>query len=650
MHDSFFALCNALRQLRDTLPQLEPVEGAPEAAWRARLVRNVLPALDFDMPVLLVALCGGGSTGKSTLFNTLAGKQLSAVGFKAGLTSRVTLAGHPDVLSRPAVAEALLHRLRERPVPWRSASDAVTPGPPLYVQSERIPRNLLLIDTPDFDTDLDGELVHRGEAEPVLRTAEVLIYLFTNTVYNNLSNTQFMADVVGGIGGRPTVLVYRISRAASDAEALAHCRVVANKLFDRKGDGWPEQVIGVYRMHESDAVAEGDAEPQLLPLSEHGRRQSLIQLLSGLDVTRIKRHVFAADLQAIHAGAAAELAAATAHARQAGLYRQALGHLMTQRALDALQAFPANEAVTLATRVLLETSPGYVKVLRGTGRVVSAPLRGAQALGRKIGELAGIVDKPEPPPDLQQTLGQDLLLAANALRNSLMDDALIVSVGRNDALLDQVRAEVRAGGLDPAPLIEPLDKGTYNVHVPAPDVVRQRKDQMLTQDWQGTAGTLQEIARGLVGLPEDIERELKASVHEFRSKMSFLERLRETVFAGLTALPSLLGVTYVLLTTNPAAGAGVWIQLESLFGVNDLWALVSIPATAGLSEQDRKQLEQMITPVFKLWLQRRTAAIVDVLGRTVCQPVLAALDEMPAPDDPRFGELQRALATLQEAT
>jgi hypothetical protein len=553
------------------------------------------------------------------------------------------------VLSSPAVAEGLLHRLGERPLAWRTPDDTVHPGPPLYALAERLPRNLLLIDTPDFDTDLDGQLIHRAQAEPVLRTAEVIVYLFTNTVYNNLSNTQFMADVVGGIGGRPTVLVYRISRAATDAEALAHCRVVAGKLFAKREGDWPAQIMGVYRMHESDAVAEGEAEPRLIPLYPANRQQPLAELLSGLDAARIKRHVFAADLRAIRAGAAADLEAARRRAQQAELYRLALQHAMTQRALDALQAFPANEAVTLATRVLLETSPGYVKVLRGTGRVVSAPLRGAQALARKLGQLTGVLERPTQRADLPSTLSQDLLLAANALRNSLMDDALIVSVGRNDALLERVRETLRAGRADPAPLIEALDKGAYNLHIPAPDVVRRCEPEMLRQDWTRVAATLHEVANRLVGLPLDIERELRASVIEFRQRMGWLQRLRETFYASLSALPSLLGVSYVLLTANPAAGAGLWIKLESLFGVNDLWALVSIPASAGLSDQERRQLEQMIAPVFRLWLQRRAAAVVEVLGRSVCQPILAALDGLPTPNDPRFAEIQRALDVLQEA-
>ena len=102
-----------LKTLRDLLPQLQAeLAGDPSDAshpgWLRTLSQNVLPAIDFDLPVLLVAICGGGSTGKSTLFNMLAGEPLSRVGFRAGLTKRVLLAGHPSVLSGPDVAESLL--------------------------------------------------------------------------------------------------------------------------------------------------------------------------------------------------------------------------------------------------------------------------------------------------------------------------------------------------------------------------------------------------------------------------------------------------------------------------------------------------------------------------------------------------------------
>ncbi|NLD72669.1 MAG: hypothetical protein GX649_08125 [Chloroflexi bacterium] len=643
------SLRDSLRVLSEVLPALSAGAGAPPDArrpWLDRLRHTVLPAIDFSLPVLLVGICGGGSTGKSTLLNLLSGRPLSQVGFRAGLTTRVMLVGHPEVLSGPEVAEALLHRLGERPVPWERPEDTVTPGPPLYATSEAVPRSLLYIDTPDFDTGEGGRLVNRERAEPILRTAEVIVYVFTNTVYNNLSNTRFMAEMVGGIGGRPIVLVYRISRAAPDAEVLEHCRVVGQRLYGGEGerDGFPAHVVGVYRSHESDAVALGQGLPTLEPIGEVTAGRPLETLLADLDVAAIKRHAFSGDLATIREGAADDLHAVDAAARQAALYRRALEHVMTQHAVEALSAFPVNEAVSLATRLFLETSPTHIRILRGTGRVVGAPLRAAQGLARRVAEWSGAAEPPPPPRDLHAELGRSLLEAANALRNRLVDDHLIVRVGEGDDLYRAARAAVSDGST-----VESLGGGAYNLHVPVPQAVQREEEALLNQDWEAITRTLRAEVPDLVGLPEGVTEELREQVRGFRSEMPFGQRLRELFFASLSALPPLLGVSYTLLTANPVAGAGIWIQIEGLFGVNDLWALVSIPASAGLSDEERKQLEAMITPVFRVWLERRAGAIVDTYARTVCRPALEALEGIPTPDDPRLAQVRAALSALDAA-
>ena len=650
-------LANSLRALQDALPELRMAVGgaAPGAAvpaWRDKLTRNVLPALDFDLPVLLVAICGGGSTGKSTLFNTLAGKTLSQTGFKAGLTARVLLAGHPRVLSNGQAAHALLYRLGEEPVPWRAAEDTLVPGPPLYALTNSLPPTVLLIDTPDFDTGVEGRLINRDLAEPVLRTAEVIGYLFSNTVYNNLSNTQFMADVVGGIGGRPIVLVYRISRAASDAEALEHCAVVARRLYPGSGEGddLAPQVVGVYRVHESDSVAQGVASPRPIPLGRITAGRELVDLLAGLDVVPLKQHAFAADLREIEQGASAELASVRKQALGAELYRQALDQVMAQQALEALQSFPAQEAIGLATRLFLDSSPRYVRWLRATGQVVGFPFLMARRLSQELSQRFGPGGGAAPQADPLSALSQDLLLSANELRNRLLDDALIVQVNEGDPLLRAARTEFGAADESTAPVVEPLDSGLYNVHVPVPHIVREQEGAILAQDWQETVHVLQDAAQHLLGLPVDIEDELHALVAEFRACMGWAQRLRESFFASLSALPPLLGVTYTLLTADPITGGGIWIQLQSVFGTNDLWALISIPAAAGLSERDRRQLEQMIRPVFRLWFERRLSSIVGVYAHTVCRHVFDALGRLPEPGDPRLGQVRQALRVLAEAT
>lgn len=647
--DPYRTLRDSLRALRDVLPPMADGAGAlppaPQRDWLERLRRTVLPAIDFDLPVLLVGICGGGSTGKSTLLNALTGRPLAKVGFRAGLTTRVLLVGHPAVLT-PGVAESLLYRLGERPQAWRSPEETVIPGAPLYATSEAVPQTLLYIDTPDFDTgDLD-RMANRERAEPILRTAEVIIYVFTNTVYNNLSNTRFMADLVGGVGGRPIVLVYRISRAAPDAEVLEHCLTVGRRLYaSGDGEALPSQVVGIYRMHESDSVALGQREPTLEPLGAVTRGRPLVRLLAELDVPAIKRHAFAGDLAVIRRGAHGELAALRSAAREAAQYRDALRHAMAEHALEALSAFPAQEAVTLAVRLFVSTSPAYIRLLRGTGRLVSAPLRAAQALARRVGERGAKAKGGVAEPDLHEALSQSLLEAANNLRNRLMDDHLIVQVSAQDDLYRAVRA---AGQVGPAvPAVEAVGPGLYNLHFPVPQAVQREEGVLRHQDWHAVSRSLQEAVPGLVGLPEGIAEELRAAVRAFRSGMTVTQRLRELFFASLSALPPLVGVSYALLTANPVAGAGLWIQVESLFGLNDLWALVSIPASLGLSEEERRQLEAMIAPVFRLWLERRAGAVAALYERTVCRPVFEALAAVPAADDPRLARVEDALLALE---
>ncbi len=650
--DGFYRLRDSLRQLRDHLPALRASIGgagdaSPPADWQLTLAHNVLPALDLPLPALLVAICGGGSTGKSTLFNALAGKPLAQVGFKAGLTARVLLAGHPAVLAGPATAQALLHRLGEAPTPWRSADDTTRPGPPLYATSEQIPRKLLLIDTPDFDTGEGGQLLHRRLAEPVLRTAEVIVYVFSNTVYNNLSNTQFMAEVVGGVGGRPAALVYRISRAATDAEVLEHCLTVAIRLYPgpTQPNGFPREVIGGDRIHESDAVAQGEASPRLIPVGPLTAGRSLEQLLESLDVAQLKAHALASDLRAIHRGAAAELVEARGELGRVGVYRRGLRQAMAQEALRSLRSFPAHEALGLATKLFLQSSPLYVRWLRATGRAFGLPFQLARKLGQSVARRLGGEPEAALPADPLASLTQDLLLAANELRNRLLDDALIVQVSADDPLLRALREQY--GPV--AGMVEPVGGGLFNLHIPAPRLARQQEAALLAQDWNATTQALRRAAQELVGLPVGIEDELRALIATFRAQMRWTQRLRESFFASLGALPPLLGVTYTLLTADPVTGGGIWLQLQGMFGLNDLWALVSIPAAAGLSDRDRQQLESLLKPVFDLWFAKRLTAVVDIYARTVCAPLLKALDRAPAPNDERLGQVERALRTIEEA-
>jgi len=651
-NSAFRALRDSLRTLRDVLPALVKESGASTddaSDWLERLEHNALPALSFEHPTLIVAVCGGGSTGKSTLFNSLAGQELSLAAFRAGLTQRVVLAAHPDTVAGPAAAGALFHRLEQAPLAWTAADLAGQPGPPLFASSANVPPHLVLVDTPDFDTGDGGELANRRRALPILRTAEVLIYLFTNTVYNNRSNTAFMSELVGGIGGRPTILIYRVSRVADDSLAIEHCRHVAQQLYDRPdADGWPSEVVGVYRIHESDAVARGEHAPNPLPLTAITAERSLTQLLQELDVAAIKRWVLDDDLSRITTGARWQHREALRQAELAAFYRQGLETALRASALQGLGSFPAREALQLTAQLFSQTSPTHVRVLRGIGRTVGAPLRAVRAVGRQIGRW--IDSAPIEQGDLQEELAHDLLLAANGLRNDLLSGHLVVQTQANDPLAQRAQMLAqRLGESEHAPSVERLARGLVNVHVPAPLLLENERMALTEQDWSAVTARLSASARALAGMPRDIEGELIEAATSFRQGMNWRQRLRETFFASLAVVPPILGVTYTLLTADPVTGSGLVFHIEGILGLNDLWALVSIPASAGLDEQDRRQLQAMLQPAFQVWLSRRVAGLSQALADSICPRLMRRLESATTPDDPRFERVEGALTQLESA-
>ena len=80
-----------LLRLRELLPQLRKLlhlDGAVSSEGWQNLDARLLPLLDPDLP-LMVAVCGGANSGKSTLFNSLLGAVISPVRGDAGYTRYV---------------------------------------------------------------------------------------------------------------------------------------------------------------------------------------------------------------------------------------------------------------------------------------------------------------------------------------------------------------------------------------------------------------------------------------------------------------------------------------------------------------------------------------------------------------------------------
>jgi hypothetical protein len=77
----------------------------------------------------------------------------------------------------------------------------------------------------------------------------------------------------------------------------------------------------------------------------------------------------------------------------------------------------------------------------------------------------------------------------------------------------------------------------------------------------------------------------------------------------LNIIPATAAVTYVLHTGDPLGAVGIKVKLTGILGLNDLYALVAIPATAGMKKADLKQLQALLGPVAKAWLADKLTAL-----------------------------------------
>ena len=101
---------------------------------------------------------------------------------------------------------------------------------------------MILLDTPDFDTGARGGYANRDSARSALEASDILIYVFTNSNYNNRDNTDFIARMLTGIGRRKCFLVYRSYPSFTVEEVAEHAMTVGRNIY---GDAADRYVLGV---------------------------------------------------------------------------------------------------------------------------------------------------------------------------------------------------------------------------------------------------------------------------------------------------------------------------------------------------------------------------------------------------------------------
>ena len=615
-------ITDALKILRRCIPgiqdRLRLGRSKDIAAWSKIVDGKLLTRLSPDFPIM-ATICGGGSSGKSSLFNSMVGERLSPVGGSAGLNRRVLASVHREIFNRPNILSALFEPFGCVPDPLKDTQDLTVSGHPLYVLSDAVPQNLVLMDTPDFDTGAKGTYINRDIALKALESSDILIYVFTNSNYNNRENTDFISEMLTGIGMRKCFLVYRVYPSFEKDEVQEHAMTVARNLYGNDADRY---VLGIYRADEDNSVAAGERFMALRPVRK--KDPSFITALKSMDSRELRLELLSSLLKDVLIMAGDLLEYARISRDELRLYLDTLQTVQSHCVHEALKHFPMDRVVKRFVEIWMLTDPPYVKAMRKTGKFVEFPLKVLLDTPKKVKNMLSGTKKIEPQQDFTDKVEEDLVNAANRMHYKTVNPEISVSTNLKDPVTRQMLEAVeriRADkGLknDQNPHIETTEKKvSLTFFVSAHPVVFQEQEKLRNRDWKSVLESILSRRDVIMDLSQGIEQELKDLAKNFRSKMGMWFKIRQTFSAFLNVVPATVAVTYILSTGDPVGAVGIKVKLTGLFGLHDLYALVAIPATTGIKRADQKQLDDMLGPIVQTWLNNKLKEVKDLFEQEI---------------------------------
>lgn len=625
LRQSLIRVAKGLGDICGSLPEGEREKCASVAST---LSRSVVPQLSADCPIL-VAVTGGGSAGKSTLFNLLAGANVSAADPRAGYTRRMVAAVHPNVASDVRKMELLFERFRAnaRPKALTDPSQALEPGDPVYVECPGVPEHLVFVDTPDFDTGTREGFANRDAAREILEVSDVILYVSTNATYNNKSGTDFLRSILSDIGIRKVAMLYRCWANFDDATVRDHMSVALSNLYP-DGRTAAAACIGIWRIDESYEVASGKGSPSIRPLSGGAPLQSVLERL---DPTKTRTDVMRGEIEDGLARAAAWTGGAETERLRYVAYRDSLEMLTSVACKECLGVAPHRDVVRLFAEEWERAQPWFVR----NGHWLT---RGARDAARRV---VGLFRKDRAPaddagPGYLQEFRDGFIRSAQKLRTQVeMPD---VSFGFSDDR-DMRRLADALGTLgerfpEEYYLSEADKNGLRAAKVARPHGIAGGASGGETLD--GMADRAVEF----IGDTESLRPEVRRLVGVIRDGMSAWQHVKEWTLAGLDTIAFAGGLTYVVMTGDAATGGTVM----SMFGLNDLVAIPALGAFVALNSKiDSKTLEKQLEMLFTAWAKEKSEKIRPILEGGVTGASIAACDEVARRLEEAAGGLRSAL-------
>ena len=621
---------DALKQLRNHIPRLADLLkiGNEEEirSWQDTVDAKLLTRFAPDFPVV-AAICGGGSSGKSTLFNSLVKEPLAPTGGTAGLNRRVLFSIPSAQAKQTRLLTDLGRPFQSELQPLQDSAQLTAPGEPLYVLNQSSSDNVVLLDTPDFDTGAKGAYTNREITRMALEASDILIYIFTNSNYNNRDNTDFIARMLTGIGMRKCFLIYRVYPSFTRQEVRDHAMTVARGIY---GDRADEFLMGIYRTDEDNQVAAGRKFMQPTPLEAGAPEFSTA--LASIDGAALRFDLYGSILSDVIHQAAHVTELSKASRDELQLYLNALQMAQSLSVQEALKHFPMDRVMRRFAQIWAKTDPPHVRFMRRTGNVIEFPLKmllGAAGWARD--QLLPEGRDPAPSKEFVKKLDEDLATAVTKMNYQAVSTQISVSGSLSDPIalkmaeaIEKIRA---AKNLDKAqpPTAEPSGEGSIRTFlVDAHPVVVSVQDKLRARDFKSILQTILAEKDNIVAITQEMEKDLKQLADHFRSKMGLWRKVNQTFWAFLNVLPATVAVTYVLSTGDPVGAAGIKVKLAGLFGAKDLYALFAIPVTTGLKSADRKQIEEMLTPIVQTWLNHKLNTVQQLFEANITGEILTS--------------------------
>jgi hypothetical protein len=535
-----------------------------------------------------------------------------------------------DRLHQSSFVSSLVESYNDTPLPLQDKNDLLESGTPLYVSHRSEFKNLVLLDTPDFDTGAQGSYTNREVTQNALEASDILIYIFTNSNYNNRDNTDFISRMLTGIGRRKCLLVYRVYPSFTEQEVHEHAMVVANAIY---GDDADQYLMGIYRTDEDNRVAAGEQFMTLRPLRKQD--PSFWEKLASVNAQRLRMELHTSILTDALDKSKSLLDKAGISLDEMQVYLDALQTVQSRCVHEALKHFPMDRVMQRFARIWANTDPPHVKVMRKTGAVIELPLKMVlSAAGWAKNQLYSEKHNKSSVREFTDKLDEDLVTAVTAMHHQAVSPQVSVTNSVNDPVaagmlktieMIRIRKDLKNAQ---NPQADPSgDHNTYTFVVDVHPAILPEQEKLQQNDFRSILQSIRAHKDTIAGISTEMEADLRKLADHFRNNMNLWAKISQTFWAFMNVLPATMAITYVLSTGDPVGAAGIKVKLTGLFGAKDLYALFAIPATTGMKKADQKQLEVMLGPIVETWLTHKFKLVQDLFEDHITGGMLRVTDE-----------------------